>query len=275
MNFKKIKKSELLNMIENLKSKVLEKCPKCGAPMKSAYDNRAICSENLCKFKKQNIWTNTLFEKTRKSKIKILRILELWMQKMSIKNISYVIGTSRQTIWNLLLKVKKRLIPNYYNSLEQIGGNNLIVEIDESKFGKRKYNRGHKVEGVWVLGLIEKTGDKRIILFILDDRKKETLNYFIQNSVKNDSTIRTDCWKGYVDLKFLFNSHQTVNHSICFKDKITGVHTNTIEGSWYGVKTSIPNRGRTRDKIELYLCRYMILKNSKEHPLKSLIKYLF
>ncbi|KAG1435618.1 hypothetical protein G6F56_013903 [Rhizopus delemar] len=29
------------------------------------------------------------------------------------------------------------------------------VQIDESKFGKRKYHRGHRVEGVWVLGLVE------------------------------------------------------------------------------------------------------------------------
>ena len=33
-----------------------------------------------------------------------------------------------------------------------IGGNGVIVEIDESKFGKRKHNRGHHVEGVWVVG---------------------------------------------------------------------------------------------------------------------------
>ncbi|GFU87582.1 DDE_Tnp_IS1595 domain-containing protein [Trichonephila clavipes] len=34
---------------------------------------------------------------------------------------------------------------------QQIGGKDCIVEIDESKFGKRKYNRGHLVEGQWVL----------------------------------------------------------------------------------------------------------------------------
>ena len=33
------------------------------------------------------------------------------------------------------------------NSTEQIGGVGKRVQIDESKFGKRKYNRGHKVEG--------------------------------------------------------------------------------------------------------------------------------
>ncbi|KAG1135447.1 hypothetical protein G6F37_013960 [Rhizopus arrhizus] len=29
------------------------------------------------------------------------------------------------------------------------------VQIDESKLGKRKYHRGHRVEGVWVLGMVE------------------------------------------------------------------------------------------------------------------------
>jgi len=38
-----------------------------------------------------------------------------------------------------------------------IGGEGIVVEIDESKFGKRKYSRGHKVDGVWVLEIVERT----------------------------------------------------------------------------------------------------------------------
>lgn len=37
---------------------------------------------------------------------------------------------------------------------QQIGGENIVVEIDKSKFTKRKYNRGHKVSGGWVLKII-------------------------------------------------------------------------------------------------------------------------
>ena len=37
---------------------------------------------------------------------------------------------------------------------DKIGGPGTHVEIDESKFGKCKYNRGRLIEGQWVLGTI-------------------------------------------------------------------------------------------------------------------------
>lgn len=54
-----------------------------------------------------------------------------------------------------------------YNRLEnidvRIGGRNVIMEIDESKFGKRKYNRGHTVHVFFVVGMVERSNEK--ILF--------------------------------------------------------------------------------------------------------------
>ena len=113
------------------------------------------------------------------------------------------LASAEAYIWKLLTKVNAHLVPKYYESIEKIGGDSLIVEIDESKFGKRKYNRGHRVDGVWVLGMIEKVS-KKIILYVLDDRKKETLNQFIQQSVESETVMRTDGWRGYVDFKDLF-----------------------------------------------------------------------
>ena len=43
-----------------------------------------------------------------------------------------------------------------FDRSRNIGGEATIVQIDESKFGKRKYLRGHHVVGQWVFGGIEK-----------------------------------------------------------------------------------------------------------------------
>ena len=45
---------------------------------------------------------------------------------------------------------------------EKIGGPGKIVEIDESKIGKRKFNRGHFVEGQWVFGRVGKVLDTTV-----------------------------------------------------------------------------------------------------------------
>ncbi|GFU56756.1 transposable element Tc3 transposase [Trichonephila clavipes] len=57
------------------------------------------------------------------------------------------------------------VILNYVEeNSQQIGGKDCIVEIDESKFGKRKYNRGHFVEGQWVFGGVERgTGQETVL----------------------------------------------------------------------------------------------------------------
>ena len=43
---------------------------------------------------------------------------------------------------------------------EQIGGDGKEVEIDKSKFGKRKYHRGKRVDSVLVFGGIERQSKK-------------------------------------------------------------------------------------------------------------------
>ena len=56
---------------------------------------------------------------------------------------------------------------------QPIGGVGKIVEIDESKFGKRKYHRGRRVDGVWVFGGIER--ESRCFMVSVEDRTAATL----------------------------------------------------------------------------------------------------
>ena len=46
------------------------------------------------------------------------------------------------------------------NEQPQIGGDGIIVEIDEAKFGRRKYNRGRLITGQWLFGGIERRTKK-------------------------------------------------------------------------------------------------------------------
>ena len=93
-----------------------------------------------------------------------------------------------------------------------IGEPNVEVEIDESKFGKRKYNRGRTVDGHWVFGNL-------------------------QNFVRPGSIVYSDEWAAYNQLAATAAcQHQTVNHSIHFVDPQTGTHTQGIEGLWSACK---------------------------------------
>ena len=63
---------------------------------------------------------------------------------------------------------------------EPISGNGIEVEIDESKFGKRKYYRGHRVEGQSIFGGREKYKKKKVFMLPVHDRKQKTLIPLIQ-----------------------------------------------------------------------------------------------
>ena len=82
------------------------------------------------------------------------------------------------------------------------------------------------------------------------DRTSETLVKHISDYALPGSIICTDMWKGYGLLNSMGYEHQHVNHSVHFKNPETGVHTNTIEGTWNGLKMQIKPRNRTRKFID-------------------------
>ena len=106
-------------------------------------------------------------------------------------------------------------------SVPQIGGVGRVVEIDESKFGKRKSHKGHHIEGQWVFGGICHT-DKSFFLQPVPSKDKETLVPLIKECIAPGKTIISDCWKSYDCLSEEDFEHLTVNHSQNFVDTQTG-----------------------------------------------------
>ncbi|KAK3876134.1 hypothetical protein Pcinc_019043 [Petrolisthes cinctipes] len=62
------------------------------------------------------------------------------------------LGLSNKTICDWASFCREVLIEWSVKRQGKIGGKDMIVEIDESKFGKLKYNVGRIVEGQWVFG---------------------------------------------------------------------------------------------------------------------------
>lgn len=148
----------------------------------------------------------------------------------------------------------RQLVTSHLDSTDfLIGGEGIIVEIDESKFGRRKYNRGHRVPGVWVVGGIERTREAKYFVKEIESRDRETLLDVIKKHVLPGSIIYTDLWKGYTGLEQQGYEHHTVNHSQHFVDPVTQIHTNRIEGLWNGLKMNIRPRNRVKCTIEDHL----------------------
>ena len=153
-----------------------------------------------------------------------------------------------------------------------------MVEIDEAKFGKRKYSRGRMVEGTWILGGIERETNNCFLVTCPENKRSEaTLVPIIKAHVRPGTTIITDKWKAYVNLDKHGYVHLDVNHSKNFVDPLTGAHTNTIEGTWTHAKHKALRRGgrRTLDSLTKDLTEFMWRKQQGLTSSKEAHRYVF
>ncbi|XP_054165147.1 uncharacterized protein LOC128962770 [Oppia nitens] len=152
-----------------------------------------------------------------------------------------------------------------YQSVDLLGGEGVVVEIDETKVGKRKYNRGRLVDGTWILGLVEiqigancrRGGRFRLEICPLNKRDADTLLPLIRKHVKIGTTIVSDCWAGYYRLTDNGFVHFTVNHSKEFVNSHTGANTQTIESQWRAMKRNLLRGGIPQDNLYLHLAEYL------------------
>jgi hypothetical protein len=97
------------------------------------------------------------------------------------------------------------------------------------------------------LGILrsEKTEERKVFHNVVANRDAFTLRSTILKYVRRGSIIATDFWKGYLGLDELGYTHLGVNHSESFVYADSGACTNSIRGTWSGLKRKIPVRNRT------------------------------
>ena len=113
----------------------------------------------------------------------------------------------RKVIRKTILSIENKR----YEVTGKIGGPGIVLEIDESKFGKVKY---HRVGGVCVFDMVERKPERKITIIPVRDRKSTALNELLTKYVQKDSIIYSDFYTSYSRLKEYFAEYKTVNHSM-------------------------------------------------------------
>jgi hypothetical protein len=108
------------------------------------------CTSKKCRIQ-INVLEGTPFYKQKTPLEDLLVVLKMWFCDVKTKSIAELLGFDRSIVSHFLKKCFLLIIKNFEEKITKIGGKDIVVEIDESKFGKNKYHRGHSVKGVWVL----------------------------------------------------------------------------------------------------------------------------
>ena len=218
-----------------------------------------ICGELKYKVKdvKVSIRQGSWIEDSKLPLSTIIELVYLWSHGFTNSEIRHELKLSKATLIEWTAYFRDVAMSKCMSESSVIGGNGVEVEIDESKFGKRKYHRGHRVEGKWVFGGRETYDKTKIFMVAVPDRKAKTLLPIIQKWIAPGSIIHSDCWKSYNQLSKMGYTHITVNHSKEFLNTSTAACTNRIECEWRHAKASMPPYGVHKGLHDGYLAQFM------------------
>ncbi|XP_076051151.1 uncharacterized protein LOC143031337 [Oratosquilla oratoria] len=252
-------------------------CPNCDLPCHyRASTHSWYCArrEKIAKTKRwkqcsftRSDYKGTFLEGTHLKPSQVISFVNHWLQKewnhkTVIKNLKFAPTTSVD--WrSFCSEVTERWLENQ----EPIGGEGIEVEIDETLFIKRKYNRGRLAKQLWVFGGIERLTKKCFLVPLLNkDRSARTLVPIIKKIIKPGTVVYSDSWRAYNQLCDHGYSHFVINHKKHFVDPNNPkVHTQNIEQLWLDLKQWSKRPGLRQQ----YLARYIFLHNYEEEVLHN------
>ncbi len=190
-------------------------CPACNGK-KAWHMKTGLFRCTACKLK-TSVVAGTIFQGTRKP-------LRLWFQAIwyitsqkfggSALGLKRVLGlNSYQTAWSWLHKMRRAMIRPGRSPL--VGS----VEVDETLIGgreqggKRGRGAGKKAIVVIAIEVHDPKGFGRVRMKRIPDMSGDSLIPFICGNVQQNSTIITDCWKGYNTLQKHEYTHKQINLS--------------------------------------------------------------
>ncbi|GFO16147.1 hypothetical protein PoB_004265200 [Plakobranchus ocellatus] len=118
--------------------------------------------------RRNSIRINSLFEGSHLQLVQILDIVYWWCRDLRQVHVIQETGVSKKTVIVWQKYIRDVCAQYVIDHPVQLGGRNRTVEIDESKFMNRKYNRGRFREGQWVLGMVERETDNCCLIPVDD-----------------------------------------------------------------------------------------------------------
>ena len=248
-------------------------CPKCASEMKLVEKKdcmdgfrwrcqKSVEGEKHCVTR--SVRSGSWFEESKLAIDDVLIVTYCWIERYANKQTARLARVSPNTVTDWMNFCREVCMEVCVDESTSLGGVGKIVEIDESMFGKRKFNRGKPMKQMWVFGGVQRDSNDSFFE-VVPDRSADTLLEIIKRRILDGTTIISDCWKSYDCLKNEGYEHIAVNHSLHFKDPETGAHTNKIEGSWSWIKREL--RGKRRvDDFDPYLAEFMWRRRHKNDP---------
>ena len=203
---------------------------------------------------------------------KLLLFINHWLRKVWDHHVvinSLGLSSKTSVDWRSFCS---EVTENFFENQEPVGGDGVIVEIDESHFGKRKFNRGRPLSDVWVFGGIERVSKKCFLVPLVEplprDRTAANLVPLVTKYIRPQSTIISDKWRAYSKLGEHGYIHKIVNHSENFVDPDDPtIHTQNIERLWRDVKEWMKRPGNRCGYFQQYISRYLFIKRYPEDQL--------
>lgn len=236
-------------------------CPFCGQMEtvsklggKSMGPGWYHCSECREKF---TVRVGTLYERSHIPLHKWLLATHLMISSkkgISAKQLERMLGISYKSSWFMCHRIREAMKPA---TPSPIGGQNKVVEADETFIGGKAKNRAFakkEPKKQAVMTLVERDGESRS--FHVANVKSKTLREAIVRTASRKSHLMTDEAPAYVKIGHEFAGHSAVNHSIDEYARMGGfVHTNTAECRFSLMKRAV--FGTHHSVSEAHLARYL------------------
>ena len=214
--------------------------------------------------------SGTIFEKSHLKISQWIIIIGLWKVGVNAVGVSWAIGCSYRIARFALRKIRTAVANDPL--VQSLSGE---IEVDETYYGGRqKGQRGRGAKNkMAVVGFKERGG--RVKSVVVPNVSHWALEAVIKKYADDGSTIYTDGFRSYNDLKALGYNHVPFDHSVNFiKSDI--IHTQGIEGYWGNTKpiTKAKHRRITKKSLPGYMAENDYKANHKEFPdFISLILY--